>query len=326
MKEKKIFSKIGVIYGVFSIVVFALQSIAVVAADGLGFHSVSAQMTASSLVLYISGLLILGIWLQKSALEKLSPQKHSMKISEMFRAFCMCYSLMIASNMVGLMFTGLIGRLKGSPVVNPLESLVYDLDMPVLFVITVVCAPVFEELFFRKFLIDRTLPYGEAVSVLLSGFMFGLFHGNLSQFLYAFTLGSFFAYIYIRTGKIGYCMILHAIINSIGSIVSALVMNNINLDSLMSISLTGTEEQMMQDMLSVFRDPGFIMLMLYEMIILLIIVLGLLFWIFGARKIRFETTREELPKGKRVSVVFGNVGMILYCVVWCVMIVYATII
>lgn len=326
MEEKKIFSKIGVIYGVFSIVVFALQTIVVAAADGLGFHSVSAQIIASSFVLYASGLLILGLWLKKSTLKKVSPEKHSMKIGDMFQAFCMCYSLMIASNILSLVITGLIGRFKGSPVINPLDSLVYDLDMPVLFVITVVCAPVFEELFFRKYLIDRTLPYGEAVSVLLSGFMFGLFHGNLSQFLYAFALGTFFAYIYIRTGKISYCMILHAVINSIGSIISMLIMNNINIDGLMSISLTGTEEQMMQDMISAISDPGFIMLLLYEMVILLIIVLGLLFWIFGAGKIRFKATEGELPKGKGLSVVLGNTGMILYCVVWCVMIVYATII
>lgn len=38
-------------------------------------------------------------------------------------------------------------------------------------------------LLFRKFLLDRVVDYGEAVAVILSGVMFGLYHANLSQFM-----------------------------------------------------------------------------------------------------------------------------------------------
>ena len=66
--------------------------------------------------------------------------------------------------------------------------------------IMVLCAPVAEELIFRKLLIDRLTQYGEGVAVLFSGLMFGLFHGNLNQFVYAFVLGLCFGFIYVKTG------------------------------------------------------------------------------------------------------------------------------
>ena len=47
-------------------------------------------------------------------------------------------------------------------------------------------------LLFRRLLVDRMVKYGEATAVLFSGLMFALFHGNLNQFVYAFTLGVFF--------------------------------------------------------------------------------------------------------------------------------------
>ena len=67
-----------------------------------------------------------------------------------------------------------------------------------------VLAPVFEELVFRKVLVDHVLPFGEWPAILFSGITFGLFHGNLTQFFYAALLGMVLAYVYIRTGNILY--------------------------------------------------------------------------------------------------------------------------
>ena len=53
------------------------------------------------------------------------------------------------------------------------------------FTFSVVLAPVMEELIFRKVLIDRTIVYGDKAAVVLSGLLFGVFHGNFHQFFYA---------------------------------------------------------------------------------------------------------------------------------------------
>ena len=79
---------------------------------------------------------------------------------------------------------------------------------------------IFEELLFRKFLIDRTIRYGEFISCAMSGIMFGLWHGNFQQFFFAFFVGVMFAFIYIRTGNIIYTMVMHASLNLVTATVT----------------------------------------------------------------------------------------------------------
>ncbi len=83
-----------------------------------------------------------------------------------------------------------------------------------------ICAPIFEELIFRKLLIDRVIKYGEFCAIMMSGLMFGLFHGNFAQFFFATGLGMLFAFVYARTGKIWYTIILHMAVNMTTSVVT----------------------------------------------------------------------------------------------------------
>jgi len=76
-----------------------------------------------------------------------------------------------------------------------------------------IMAPIFEELLFRKLLIDRLAKYGEFISIFTSGLLFGLFHGNFQQFFFAFGLGCLFAFVYLRTGRVIYTIGLHMVIN-----------------------------------------------------------------------------------------------------------------
>ena len=88
-------------------------------------------------------------------------------------------------------------------------------------------SPVFEELLFRKFMIDRTMRHGEFISCAMSGIMFGLWHGNFQQFFFAFFVGVLFAFVYIRTGNIIYTMILHASMNLVTSAVTVELLNEL---------------------------------------------------------------------------------------------------
>lgn len=82
-----------------------------------------------------------------------------------------------------------------------------------LFVIMVFVAPVLEEWFFRKTLIDRLQRYGQLFAVLVSGVAFGLYHGNMSQLIPTTFLGVAFGYIYMQTGNIWYTVVLHMLNN-----------------------------------------------------------------------------------------------------------------
>ena len=86
---------------------------------------------------------------------------------------------------------------------------------------TGILAPILEEIFFRKLIIDRTRRYGELASILVSAFFFALFHGNFSQFFYAFGIGVLFGYIYCRTGSYVTVTLLHVVFNIFMGVIPA---------------------------------------------------------------------------------------------------------
>ena len=87
-----------------------------------------------------------------------------------------------------------------------------------LFFLIAVIAPVSEEFIFRGAVLNALKPFGNGLAVFVSAFLFGLFHGNFSQFFYAFALGIGFGYIAIVTKSIYTTTVLHALFNSIGAI------------------------------------------------------------------------------------------------------------
>ena len=78
-------------------------------------------------------------------------------------------------------------------------------------------APVCEELLFRRLLLERLRPYGERFALWASALCFGLFHGNFSQFFYACAIGVLFAGVVLKTGRLRQAMLLHALINFVGT-------------------------------------------------------------------------------------------------------------
>lgn len=321
LNAKKTFCRIGMVYTIMSVAVTLFQL--VIAFVGLQFiprFTLDMQMMVSSASLYIIGMLVLYIGLHP--LKNVTLQKHKMSAMDILKAFCMCYAVLIASNLLGQLLTTMIGILKGSPIINPVETLTTEISMPVLILLTVICAPIFEELFFRKILIDKTASFGELPAILLSGLMFGLFHGNLTQFPYAFAIGIFFGFIYIRTGNISYTMILHAMINCVGAVVSSLVMEGIDLDAIGKLINQAIGIEMLEpvSMESVF---GLVKLIAFEAGIFVVVIAGVILWILHAKKLFLYTREQDMPRGERLKTVLGNWGMILYILVWFAMIVYS---
>lgn len=118
-----------------------------------------------------------------------------------------------------------------SLVLYPALGLDYDItdmfevsyESSVLTKIILICAlavtpAIFEELFFRKALIDFTLPYGKTFALIFSSLLFGLLHLNLSQSLFAFIMGLIFGGIYLYTKNIKIPMLIHFINNGFAAI------------------------------------------------------------------------------------------------------------
>lgn len=83
-----------------------------------------------------------------------------------------------------------------------------------LFIIAVQPA-VFEELLFRGAALHGYRHLGTKKALLMSALMFAMLHMNLQQALYAFLLGSVFAFLVQRTGSIFASMLPHFLINAI---------------------------------------------------------------------------------------------------------------
>ena len=124
--------------------------------------------------------------------------------------------LMYLVNFGTLALMALISALRGAAVENPVESLA-GYPLPLGLLLGCVIAPLCEEYLFRGLLLNRLRPYGEGFAAGASALCFGLFHGNLSQFFYACAIGVVFAAVVLKTGRLWQAVLLHAMINFIGT-------------------------------------------------------------------------------------------------------------
>lgn len=95
----------------------------------------------------------------------------------------------------------------------------------ILFFIEIAILPaIFEELLFRKVMLNGAKKYGTIFSIIFTAVMFGLIHMNIPQAINAVFIGIVFAYVVIKTGSIIPSMILHFVNNG----TQALLMINEN--------------------------------------------------------------------------------------------------
>lgn len=99
---------------------------------------------------------------------------------------------------------------------NQLDVLFGDLlDKPFWYLlITIVISPtIFEELVLRGVIMDAYRGQKLYTMILMNGFLFGIFHMNMNQFVYAFFLGTVMSLSVYYTNSIFAAMILHFINN-----------------------------------------------------------------------------------------------------------------
>lgn len=283
---KKTCSRLGVGYAAFLVVGLLLQMEAGLILGVLGSMGWMGDWNTwivilGSLPTYLLGTLI--CWLiVKDMATPCRPRKQPFGAGRLVVAFFACISIMYIGNIIGTVLMSIVNGIQGKPLVNPVSELIENLDTRVIFLLTVVAAPIFEEILYRKLLIDRVAHYGDKVAVILSGVLFGLSHGNFYQFFYAFGLGVVFAYVYINTGKLRYTIIFHAIINFLGSIVALHAADNIWFA------------------------------MAYSIFMLAAVVLGIVFLIIYRREISWKPAMVVIPRGRRFETLFLNLGMILF--------------
>lgn len=257
------------------------------------------------------GLLIM----RKLPTQKPEDNKLSFRQLLVFIPMSMC--LMYIGNLIG---NALSMLLSGGQAQNALMNYAMDTN-PIKILVVVILAPLLEEFVCRKQIIDRTRQYGEKTAVFLSAFVFALLHKNLFQFFYAFALGIIFAYIYTRTGRLRYSVILHAFVNFLGSVVAPWVLSYVDLEAIANLDPNLPAEELMQTMISIL--PGYLLLMVYANLLMGLSIFGLVLLLIRRKKAQWQECDSHLPKGKAGKTVLLNVGMILYMVISTIFIIAA---
>lgn len=152
------------------------------------------------------------------------PQKIVLSRGKMFQLVLICLGIVYPLNFLSTLISELIAVLKGNEVINPLGEVVFDSNPWVNILFLAIIAPIMEELIFRRMLYKKLSIYGGKTYILLSSFLFSLFHANLYQLLYAFVLGLLFSGITYYTGSIRYSITLHVLVNLIGSGISPFIL------------------------------------------------------------------------------------------------------
>lgn len=82
---------------------------------------------------------------------------------------------------------------------------------------TILIAPIFEELFYRRFLLEKlSNRYNPNLSIIISSLCFSIMHIETpNNLIPTFISGIIFGIIYIKTKKIGYSIMLHFFVNLI---------------------------------------------------------------------------------------------------------------
>lgn len=82
-------------------------------------------------------------------------------------------------------------------------------------VLSLVVAPIFEELLFRKYVLGLlTKSFSPAWSIAISALVFGAYHLTLRQFLFSSLLGLLLGLVYYKTAKLSLSMVLHLSFNA----------------------------------------------------------------------------------------------------------------
>lgn len=290
---RKCFSRLGLAYFSYAATALAAQILVwiVFAAAGLDriLSSPVFSISLSMGCMYLVGFPVYLFLLRQVPVRQEVSRGRPLSAGSLTVFLIICMGIMEVGNLIGTVLMLLVSSVLGRPIENQVISMISDGSLALNMLFSVGVAPVFEELMFRKLLIDRIRLYGDRTSILVSGVMFGLIHGNFYQFFYACGLGMILAYVYLRTGRLRYPIILHMAINFLGGMVGAVLLR----------------------WSTVFPAAGFLTAA-YTALLILASFAGITLLICLRKKRVLKDGPEEIPPFRRFSTAFFNPGMLLF--------------
>lgn len=317
---KKHFSRMGWLYMAGTAIIFGLQMaigqiLRAVKPEWL--YDMNISLFFSMAPMYLVAFPLLALFLKKWVPAE-HIEKRKMTAGQYVLSAITCIGLAYAANILGLIMTTLIGMFTGNAVENPITSVVTSMSPWSVLFYTVICAPIMEELVFRKLIVDRAVRYGQGVAVVVSGVMFGLFHGNLNQFVYAAVIGSFLAFLYVKTGNLKITISMHMLFNFMGGFLPTVLLGKLDLESYLESGSMSELQELMQQKVGWFLLYGLLLLFILGMFVAGVV----LFIVFAAKKkFVFLPGETAIPRQLKLSLALGNAGMAVFGLFWVIQII-----
>ncbi len=296
-KVKNVFSRFGFaqLVGGLAILLISVLMIPLTAADTLEKLNSSFGPSSLLMLMYVPNIaFLLVFWLIIRKIPKMEWQKEPMRFASLVKAFAMMYAVTMFLNMVGTAVSSAAPG-EGSQQLEIIDKVV-NTKLPLGILITAVFAPILEELIFRKMMIDRLHNYGETAVIVFTALCFGLFHGNVTQLFYTTGVGLFLGYVYCKTGKIHYTIILHIVNNTLSTSIMLLL-------PLMQNEGEGAGGS------SVVAVLGITLLMI------VLVISGIILIILHLKRkdiVLNNSYPEAIPKGQVLKTAYLNPGMVIF--------------
>lgn len=263
---EKVSSGIATMFGIYWIYsCFVKQHLAI--ADGV-------KTIIGLVILYVVGLGLFICITRKIPTCKYEKKKVSLK------TIILCFLIQFTAIFVLTVLVNISGTNSTAPDIN--ATSLYMLFMLLIF------NPIIEEVVFRKLFADKLLKYGDKFYILVSSFCFAIVHGvslGIPQIVYTFILGMIWSYLMVKTGDIKLVIIMHALSNLFGSIVT---------QTLMGISMIATG--------------------LYSMLLILLGIIGLILFLVNKKKIILDEEKGLFRKAV-IKDMLTNKGIVFYIAV-----------
>ncbi len=162
-------------------------------------------------------LLLLLIGIKKSESTK---NKRRMPVKDLILILCIAYLAMLIGSTVSSFISSVFNMSAGTSQNTGTDGT--GTPIYLVFIYSCIIVPVFDELIFRKIIIDRVSVYGDNAAIIFSALMFAIAAGSTSGVLYYAVTGAVLAYIYTSTRRIGYSILAHSFISVFNYITPAL--------------------------------------------------------------------------------------------------------
>lgn len=179
-------------------------------------------LSAVSAIYAVIAALVMGFWYWKKFAVKKAPRRKIGQIINL-KMFAGLLTLMVSMQYLSTYIVNLV-YLINPKWYDTYESLMENIGFSdvswVLALYSVIIAPISEELIFRGVTMHyakKAMPFW--LANIFQAFLFGVFHGNMVQGIYAFVVGLFCGYVCYRGGSIYLSILFHMLFNIWGTFV-----------------------------------------------------------------------------------------------------------